>query len=73
MVYLLVSSLLGLGLYFISGYFVVEYYMFFKGYEIYFYYGFFNWIIFNVGYYMEYYDFFSISGCNLFLVCGYGW
>lgn len=65
---MLVVFLFGLGLYSIFGYFIVEYYMFLKGYEIYSYYGFLNLFIFNVGYYNEYYDFFNIFGKSFFLV-----
>lgn len=49
MVYLLASSLLGLGLHPISGHFVAEHYMFLKGHEAYSYYGPLNWITFQRG------------------------
>lgn len=67
-VYMFVSIIFGVGLYLMVGYFIVEYYMFEKGCEIYFYYGLGNYLIFNVGYYNEYYDFLSILGLWFFLV-----
>lgn len=66
--YMIVSLLLGMGFYLVVGYFILEYYMFVKGFEIFLYYGFLNMVIFNVGYYNEYYDFLSIFGFRLFLV-----
>lgn len=67
-VFMVSSMIFGVGLYFMVGYFIVEYYMFEEGFEIYFYYGFGNYLIFNVGYYNEYYDFLSILGLKFFLV-----
>lgn len=66
--YFIQGIFLGIGFYSLFGYFILEYYMFIKGQEIYFYYGFFNLLIFNVGYYNEYYDFFSIFGFRFFEV-----
>lgn len=68
LVYMIVSFLLGMGFYLVVGYFIFEYYMFVKGFEIFLYYGFLNFVIFNVGYYNEYYDFSSVFGFRLFLV-----
>lgn len=63
--YLVASTLLGMGVHPVAGHFIAEHYVFVDSHETYSYYGALNWICWNVGYHNEHHDFPRVPGWRL--------
>jgi sphingolipid delta-4 desaturase len=63
--YLVLSTLLGMGFHPVAGHFIAEHFVFTEGTETYSYYGSLNLICWNVGYHNEHHDFPRVPGFRL--------